>query len=76
MYLPSVSVKNCLLQVIWPLYLEDNDIKWNEQGFPPQIQRAGLTTVYANRVLTLDWLYQKQLHIDPEFEIKLKNYAI
>ena len=28
---------------------EDNDIKWNEQGFPPQIQRAGLTTVWIVR---------------------------
>ena len=46
MYLPSVSVNNCLLQLIYPLYSEGNDIKWNEQGFPPQIQRAGLTTVY------------------------------
>jgi hypothetical protein len=26
-------------------YSEGNDIKLNGQGFPPQIQRAGLTTV-------------------------------
>ena len=28
-----------------PLKSEDNDLIWNEQGFPPEIQRAGLTTV-------------------------------
>ena len=27
------------------LYSGGNDIKWNGQGFPPQIQKAGLTTV-------------------------------
>ena len=26
--------------------LEGNDLIWNEQGFPPQIQRAGLTILY------------------------------
>jgi hypothetical protein len=29
------------------LYSEGNDIKWNGQGFLPQIHRAGLTTVYV-----------------------------
>ena len=28
------------------LYSEGNDNIWNEQGFPPQIQRADLTTEY------------------------------
>ena len=28
---------------------EGNDIEWNEQGFPPQIQRAALTTVYYRK---------------------------
>ena len=28
------------------LYSDGNDIKLNGQGFPPQIQRACLTTVY------------------------------
>ena len=27
------------------LYSEGNDIKWNGQGFAPQIHRAGLSTV-------------------------------
>ena len=46
MFLPSVSVK---LPAAGNLAFisEGNDIEWNEQGFPPQIQRAALTTVYA-----------------------------
>ena len=34
------------------LYSECNDIKWKKQGFHPQIQKAGLTTVYTKSFVT------------------------
>ena len=54
MYLPSVLSKNCLLQVIQPLYSEGNDLIWNGQGFPPQIQRAAKDTKV---VFAVQWIF-------------------
>ena len=41
--------------------LEGNDLIWNAQGFPPQIQRAGLTTVYSRVHISLNTAFSKIL---------------
>ena len=45
-YILRVKFTNLDVFTLYFSLLEGNDLIWNEQGFPPQIQRAGLTTVY------------------------------
>ena len=53
--------------------LEGNDLIWNAQCFPPQIQRAGLTTV---QVLWYMWLFHRFFYEKPQHVKKWISIAV
>ena len=58
--------------------LEGNDLIWNKQGFPPQIQRAGLTTVHVfpYEILDLSTKNSKNLADLPSTIVQNIKYKI
>ena len=77
MLLPSVSVKNCLLQIIQSSQSEGNDIKWNEQGFPPTDSEGRSNNSIGKVMYHLKWLHYFYLNQSPfGFWIIINNKKI
>ena len=51
------------MNIVLPFDFEGNDMKWNKQGFPPQIQRAGLTKVYLLHLHTYVFFNSLKINI-------------